>query len=187
MLTSLRMGLGTWLVAVMAVGCGGDGDPARDDAAVVSDASATDASSADGGLESDCKAAGGICLASAEACAAGGGAHVASADEGCAFDDVPGACCVPPEANPAGATCASHGGLCAPVSGCHQVDGRIAPARDCEGVPMVCCVVEEVCGDEDVICCAPGDDADFAPECDRGTLSCAAFPGTTLVPTESCT
>jgi hypothetical protein len=150
------------------------------------DGSLDDGGSGDGGAPNACKAVDGICLGDSASCTGGGGTLAPGGDSGCAFDDGAGFCCVPPEPQPSGDTCASRGGLCAPISGCNFVDGAFAPSSDCTGVPIVCCVPETICGPEDVVCCTAGSGADFRPECDRGTFTCDAFSGTVLTPIDDC-
>jgi hypothetical protein len=132
--------------------------------------------------EHACKEADGICVSSQAACTDGGGTYLGLVD--CVFDDGDGACCQPPEEQETGDTCAARGGLCAPIAGCNFVDGAFAPHSDCEGVIIVCCVPEDVCGEETEVCC--GDGVAFRPMCDRGTFTCDAFPDTTLVEAEDC-
>jgi hypothetical protein len=115
-----------------------------------------------------------------------GGTHATSGDSTCHFDDGPGVCCIPPQEQQTGDGCTARGGLCAPIGGCNLVDGAFAPATDCVGVPIICCVPEKTCGLENDVCCTPGPSADFRPQCDRGTFTCSAFPDTVLTPTDQC-
>ncbi len=131
-----------------------------------------------------CRAVGGICLGRGADCAGGGGEVAPAGAAGCRFSDGDGVCCVPPAAQPMGDTCATHGGLCAPIAGCNFVGGSFAPPS-CTGVGIVCCVPPTACGPETQVCCAEGGSATFRPSCDRGSYRCT-IAGTSLMPRDRC-
>ncbi|MBI5489881.1 MAG: hypothetical protein HY905_21275 [Deltaproteobacteria bacterium] len=95
-------------------------------------------------------------------------------------------CCQPPSAEPTGDTCDSYGGIGATVGACLRSEGWFTPADCAPGASVVCCVPRNVCGDHEWICCDPGPEADFMPQCDRSGLTCEPFVGTTLPPIEDC-
>ena len=134
--------------------------------------------------ENACAAQGGLCLGSTD-CEGQGGTLATEGDAGCAFDDGPGFCCVPPAVQPEGDSCAAQGGLCATVGGCNLTGGSFAlGGGGCpEFAGSVCCLPESICGEEDVVCC--GETSSFRPSCERGTFVCE-FEGTTLVPLDEC-
>jgi hypothetical protein len=134
-----------------------------------------------------CEAAGGLCLGGpASTCTDRGGSVAPSGDAGCVFDDGPGVCCVPPAAQASGDTCASHGGVCAPIAGCNFTQGNFAPPScfDQGGPGTVCCVPQSVCGPETEACC--NDMTTYRPMCDRGAFTCDGLPDTTLKPRAQC-
>lgn len=152
-------------------------DSATDSATDSAADSATDAGN-------PCLAERGICVSDSASCTGGGGTVSAAGASGCVFSDGRGVCCVPPAPMPTGDSCASHGGVCAPISGCNFVQGAFAPPT-CAGVGVVCCVPRSVCGPETQVCCAPGGSASFRPSCDRGAYRCT-LDGTMLMPRDRC-
>ena len=98
-------------------------------------------------------------------------------------DDGPGACCIPPKMTQAKATCADFGGICAPISGCNFVQGAYAAFEGCKGIPMICCVPHDICGDENESCC--DNMTTYRTACDHGAWICT-IDGTVKKPTDQC-
>lgn len=132
-----------------------------------------------------CEAAGGICMAGGS-CASAGGTVPASSPGGCAFDDGPAECCVPPAPKPSPTTCAEAGGLCAPLGGCFDAGGALtSTTAGCDlPPPFTCCLPHSICGDATIECCT--DTTIYRPSCDGGkfvcTLGTAVPAGTCKVP-----
>lgn len=168
--------------AANEAGDAGDEPDATPDDDASTDAASDAATDAETDAANPCGAAGGLCVATASDCTTGGGTVAAAGAPGCVFDDGPGACCVPPAPAAEGTSCASFGGVCAPIAGCNFVGGAFAP-EGCTGVNRVCCVPSTICGEETQACC--NDMTTFRPACDRGTWKCT-IDGTTLKPANLC-
>ncbi len=130
-----------------------------------------------------CQKLGGICASSSGDCTTGGGTYQPAGDIGCVFDDGPGACCIPPKMTQAKTTCADFGGICAPISGCNFVQGAYAAFEGCKGIPMICCVPHDICGDENESCC--DNMTTYRTACDHGAWICT-IDGTVKKPTDQC-
>ena len=132
-----------------------------------------------------CQMAGGICLPQG-ACATANGTVAAMSPAGCAFDDGPAECCVPPAPKMNPATCAEAGGLCAPIGGCLDAGGYFTStnAGCAMGASFTCCVPHGQCGDQTIECCEP--QTVYNPSCDKGMFVCQfGMPvpkGTCMVP-----
>ena len=130
-----------------------------------------------------CQKLGGICASNSTDCTTGGGTYQPNGDTGCVFDDGPGACCIPPKMTQSTATCADFGGICAPISGCNFVQGAYAAFEGCKGIPMICCVPHDICGDENESCC--DNMTTYRTACDPGAWICT-IDGTVKKPTDQC-
>lgn len=119
----------------------------------------------------ECAVAGGICIEKG-GCVKGGGSIAAASPGGCAFDDGPAECCVPPAAKPKPETCRDAGGLCAPIGGCLDAGGYFTSVTTgCEfSSTFACCVPHDRCGEQTIECCT--DRAAFNPSCDNGAFVC---------------
>ena len=131
----------------------------------------TGADTGDVPTAAECAVAGGICIGKG-GCAKGGGSIAAASPGGCAFDDGPAECCVPPAAKPKPENCRDAGGLCAPIGGCLDAGGYFTSVTTgCEfSGTFACCVPHERCGEQTIDCCT--DMASFSPSCDGGKFVC---------------
>lgn len=161
---------------MLIAGCGSDSGARSDrDESAVLDADA--AVQADAGTNA-CKALGGICTSNDFPCAQHGGTPKPAGDSGCIFDDGPGTCCAPPLAQSGGDTCASYGGVIAPIAGCFHVKGHISlGGPDDPHFPgYVCCVLESACPNPEPACCDLP--TQYRAVCTRGSYVCAPETGT---------
>lgn len=145
----------------------------------------TGATTGDSPAAAECADAGGICIGKG-GCAMGGGSLAAASPGGCAFDDGPAECCVPPAGKPRPRECSDAGGLCAPIGGCLDAGGYFTSVTTgCEfSGTFACCVPHDRCGEQTIDCCT--DTAVFGPACDAGEFVCmtgeAKPRGTCMLP-----
>ena len=125
-----------------------------------------------------CSAASGICTISSRCKVP---FHNATLTIECTFSDGPGVCCPAPAIGKGSRfSCASAGGVCAPIAGCFLVGGELAAGRCTpKETGYACCVPGARCANARKYRCCDNSTS-FRPICDRGGELRCPITGTEL-------